>query len=106
MAEKSEENNVLIHLIQVEKDASCLIDEALKDAETKLSQSRSDYNQKYKEKYEAIVTELEERFREKTAELKNEHEKCIQEFKDSLINKNQDKQAFNSLLNKYLYHSN
>lgn len=106
MAEVNNEISVISHLIQVEKAASSLIDDAVKEAEMRLSQARSESNQQFKDKYDKVVATLEEEYNHNIQKLQSEHDEKVQSFKDSLSSQNQDKQAFQSLLNELLFQSN
>ena len=103
MADSSEEINVIAHLLQVEKNASLLIDNALKEAEQKLAQTRSQANLEFKQKYEDCVSNLETEYNQKLNEIQSEHDKLFNDFKDSLQSQPKYNAEFNNLLETLLF---
>lgn len=103
MATNEEEINVINHLLQVEKESALLIDEALQEAEKRLSKARGKFNQEYKEKYDKGVEVLEEKQKKAVEQATLNHDKIIQDFKDGLKNKKQDPAKFNKLLESLLF---
>ncbi|MCQ2592877.1 MAG: hypothetical protein MJ188_08840 [Treponema sp.] len=102
MAELNDEVGVITHLLQVEKDASGLIDEAVKDAEEKLSIVRAQANQEFKEKYNFVIDVLEKEYNQNVEILQNAHAEEIKAFQESLQTRNQNKKAFFNLLDNIL----
>ncbi len=103
MADNNEEINVITHLLQVEKNASLLIDDALKEAEQKLAQARSQANLEYRQKYEECVSSLEKEYNQNLADIQSEHDKRFNDFKDFLQNQPKDSASFNALLESLLF---
>lgn len=103
MAEKNSEIDVINHLIEVEKEASVLIDEAGIEAEKRLSEARAKYNAEYKIKYDSVVETLEKDYQKKLEELNENHIKEIEAYKTSLETKNQNSKEFKELLDKLLF---
>jgi F0F1-type ATP synthase membrane subunit b/b' len=103
MADNNEEINVIAHLLQVEKNASLLIDNALKEAEQKLAQARSQANLEFKQKYEACVGNLENEYNQKLNEIQTEHDKLFDDFKESLQSQPKNNARFNNLLESLLF---
>jgi len=106
MADSKEEINVIAHLLQVEKNASLLIDDALKEAEEKLAKARSQANLSFKEKYEQCVNELENQYNQKLVNIQSEHDKLFEDYKESLENKSKNNADFNRLLESLLFAKN
>lgn len=106
MAENSSELDVINHLLEVEKNASILIDDAMIEADKRIAEARTKYNAEYKEKYDAIVAEKDKTYHEKLDSISANHKKEIEEYKKSLENKNQNTDAFNKVLDDLLFGAN
>ena len=52
MAENNTEIDAINHLLEVEKNASALINDAAQEADRRLSEARSKYNSEYKTRYD------------------------------------------------------
>ncbi len=102
MAENNPELDAINHLIEVEKSASTLIDDAKIEADKRLSQARLQYNSEYKSKYDQLVMQMEADFNSKRDEIESKYKKQIDEYKASIEGKSQDEKAFDSLLEKLL----
>lgn len=102
MAENNPELDAINHLLQVEKDASSLIDDAMIEADKRLSDAHRTYNGQYKSKYDKLVSELEADYKIRHDKIEETYKKEIDEYKASLESKVQDEKAFDSLLDKLL----
>lgn len=103
MAENNAEINVINHLLSVEKDASVLIDNAVKEADEKTSKARNQANLQFQQKYDSCVAEMETEYQEKLQYIKDENSKEIEKFKTDLENKTLNTAAFKDLLDKLLF---
>lgn len=102
MANQNLELDAIKHLLEIEKTASVLIDDAKIEADKRLSEARSKYNTQYKSKYDEIASVLEVDYQKKLEEITTKYKSEINEYKKSLENKPQNEEAFNALLEKYL----
>lgn len=98
----NEELNVINHLLDIEKGAASLINEAMEEADKRIAEARAKYNAEYKEKYDAVLEELKAKYDSDVAEVVQAHKKEIEDFKSSVEGKNQDYSAFSGLLDKLL----
>lgn len=105
MAGKNEELNVISHLLEVEKEASYLVDDALKESEKRLSEARSQLSSKYKKEYESLVKTMDGDFQSKKNDLQKKHDDALAEYKSSVENRNQNTKAFNQLVHKLLFNA-
>ncbi|MCI5607621.1 MAG: hypothetical protein SOZ96_06475 [Treponema sp.] len=103
MADTNPELDAIKYLIKVESKANEMVKDASDEAEKRLAEARTAYNNLYKEKYEEALVVLNEKFAEKIQEIKAAHDKEIEDFKVSLENKSQNTAAFNKLLDKLLF---
>lgn len=102
MADQNLELDAIKHLLEVEKNASALINDAKIEADKRLADARLKYNSEYKTKYDAIASELEAEYQNKLKEITSKYKSEIEEYKKSLEDKTQNDEAFTALLNKYL----
>ena len=102
MAENTE-IDAINHLLEVEKNASMLINDAAQEAERRLSQARSKYNSEYKARYDQIATQLESEYQNNHNIVAEKYQKEIDDYKESLEAKAQNSEAFTSLLDKLIF---
>lgn len=98
MAETTGEMDIIKHLLEIEKTASEMIDEAQIEADRRLSEARAKYNAEYKEKYDVVIADLEKEYNKSVKDLENQHTEIINQYKESLESKEKNIDAFNSLL--------
>lgn len=100
---ENSEIDITNHLLEVEKNASQLINNALKTADEKKSAAMAQFNSDFKIKYEKMVVEQKSEYEAKIQQLKTEHENEFSDFKKSVESKRVDKASFNLLLEKLLF---
>ena len=98
-----EDINVISHLLSVEKNASVLIDNAVREAESRTAQARNQANSQFKAEYDVCVAKLEADYEETVQRKKSEHEQALEQFKSDLENRTRNYEAFNSLFENLLY---
>lgn len=103
MAEKNEQIDAIYHLLGIEKKASLLIEETLKDSEEQIGKSHSEYNLLYKEKYGKIIENLQKKYEEDLCTKKLEYESELKSYQSEMENKNQHEEDFYKLLDKLLF---
>jgi len=101
--EKSTELDIINHLLSIEKDASSLINDAQIEAEKRVSDAKVKYNSEYKEKYEAIVKDLESDFQTEMEQIKAAHDKEIKDYENELESCEKNATNFNQVLDKLLF---
>ncbi len=102
MAENNPELDAIKHLIEVEKTASSLINDAKTEADKRLSEAHLKYNSQYKEKYDQLVAHLDDEFKKSHDQIEAKYKKELDDYKASIEAKSQDKKSFESLLEKLL----
>ncbi|MBP5602543.1 MAG: hypothetical protein J6X78_07420 [Treponema sp.] len=100
-----EEINVINHLLSVEKNASVLIDNAIREADSRTAQARNQANSQFKTEYDKCVSQMEVDYENTIQSRKAEHEAELEQFKSDLENRTRDYEAFNSLLDNLLKQS-
>ncbi len=101
MAEQ--DGNIISHLLDVERGASELIDEAEKEASKRIASARAQADGEYRKQFEVLVTELEAESAKKTAALSASHDADLQQYKDSLEKTERNTAAFTKLLDSLLF---
>ena len=103
MAENTVEIDAINHLLEVEKNASALINDAAQEADRRLSEARAKYNAEYKTRYEEITARLEAEYQDNHNKTAEKYQKEIDSFKESLAAKPQNYEAFSSLLDSLMF---
>ncbi|MCR4580273.1 MAG: hypothetical protein K5681_08000 [Treponema sp.] len=103
MSDVNQEFAAIQHLLEIEKQASYLIDTAKVDAEEELSKAHAEYNADFKEKVESLNKEMAEDFQKKHNQIQKKYEDEVNEYKAAFSARPQNKEAFFSLLEKLLF---
>ncbi|SEQ89003.1 (H+)-ATPase G subunit [Treponema bryantii] len=103
MAENNTEIDAINHLLEVEKNASMLINDAAMEAERRLSQARAKYNSEYKARYDEVASKLESEYQNNHKQIEDKYNKDIETYKESFAAKPQNSEAFSSLLDKLIF---
>lgn len=103
MAEKNSELDAIKHLLEIEKDAAVLIDDAKIEADKRLTDAKGQYNAQYKEQYDKIVSELDSKYHSSMDDISDKYNKEINAYKTQLEEQKQNDSAFSSLLDKLLF---
>ncbi len=97
-----EEINVISHLLSVEKNASVLIDNAVREADSRTTQARNQANSQFKSEYDKCLSQMEADYENTIQRRKAEHEEELDQFKLDLESRTRDYNAFNKLLDNLL----
>lgn len=103
MAEINPELDAINHLLEVEKNASALINDAQIEADKRIQEARAKYNTEYKTKYDSIAASMESDYQKAHQEIEAKYKKEIEDYKVSLENKPQNQKAFTDLLEKIIF---
>jgi len=99
----SEEQNVIGHLLDVEKDAEMLVFEAQSEASKRITAARVEADAEYKKQYSDLSQKLEAEYQKKINELTLEHDKVLEKYKTDVQNAEKDVSSFNSFLESVLF---
>ncbi len=99
----NEEVSIIAHLLEVEKEASQIIAAANIKGDKKIAEAKMAADSEFKSLYAEKSEELQKDFENKKQAVFSSHEKIISEYKASVESKNQNKEAFNNLLEKTLF---
>ena len=103
MAENTMEIDAINHLLEVEKNASALINDAAQEVDRRLSQARAKYNSDYKARYDELASTLEAEYQDAHQKIAEKYQNEIETYKQSLEAKAQNTEAFSSLLDKLIF---
>ena len=103
MAENTMEIDAINHLLEVEKNASALINDAAEEVDRRLSEARAKYNSEYKARYDETAASLEAEYQTNHNSIAEKYQNEIETYKQSLEAKAQNTEAFSSLLDKLIF---
>lgn len=103
MSDTNTEIDAINHLLEVEKNASALINDAAQEADRRLSEARAKYNSEYKARYDEAAARLEAEYQDNHNKTAEKYQKEIDSYKESLAAKPQNSEAFSSLLDRLLF---
>lgn len=103
MSEKIDELELINHLLEVEKNASILVEEAKKEADAKKTEATAIFNKEYKSKYDSAMAEKKAEYESKINQINENHQKELQGFKEQLESKPVNKAAFTKLLDSLFF---
>lgn len=106
MTENNPESEIINHLLEVEKNASVLIDDALKEAENNKAKAVSEFNRVYKEKFDKLIAKKSMYYDNLISETKENHQKELDEYKKNLSSKSLNIDAFNKKVESLLFSNN
>lgn len=96
------EVNVISHLLEVESQASALIEDAQIESNKRIMQAKTKADEIYYSKYRDSIQTLESEYNQKIKSYEAEHNAEIESYKNKILNSVKDVDAFNALLNKTL----
>lgn len=103
MTTDNSEIDAINHLIEIEKNASILVNDALAESDKRLAAARAKFSAEYGEKFEKITEELESDYQKKLEAIVKKYEQDLEAYRASLKSKNQNKKEFFELLEKLLF---
>lgn len=99
------EVDIISHLLDVESQASRLIDEAQIEGNKRISQAKVKADELFSEKYHQMINEFEASFSERTKAFDAEHNQDFESYKQKLLQSEKDTEAFNAFVNKTLFNA-
>jgi vacuolar-type H+-ATPase subunit H len=97
-----DDQDVLRHLLEIEAQASALVDDAQAEADRRIKECEEQNRARYEESYKKVIEELEIDYKTKTAEVKSAYQKELDGYRASLESIKVDEAAFNSLAANFL----
>ena len=102
MITENPELDAINHLLEIEKNASILVNEAHVEADKRISLARAQFSAKSKDNLEKISEELEIEYQNKIDSISKKYADEFNEYKLSLEKKVLNKKDFSELLEKLL----
>ncbi len=102
MITENPELDAINHLLEIEKKASVLVNDAHTESDKRIVQARTEYNNQYKERIEKITAQMEADYQNSLESISKKYENELEDFKSSLEKKEQHKKDFSVLLEKLL----
>ncbi|MBQ9538533.1 MAG: hypothetical protein IJU95_04625 [Treponema sp.] len=104
MEENIEDNiDITRHLLEVENEAAQMVAEAEKEADSIIAAARAEADGEFKKRYTDFVKSLESKEEESRKAFLADHDRQMDEYRQSLSSSEKDQSAFNGLLEKLLY---
>ena len=98
-----DDHEVLQHLLNLEAEAAALVNDAQAEADRRISEGEKLNRSRYDGIYAKEAAALEARFALDLAVFKENYEKQLEEYRESLITQPRDAAAFSSLAEKFLF---
>lgn len=105
MTTENPELDEINRLLEVEKQASALIENAMTESDKIISDAHAKFNEQFKSQTEKLTEKLTQEYNDKLEEIKLNHQKEIEAFKLALEKKEINQSNFDSLLTKLLTES-
>lgn len=102
MATENPELDEINRLLEVEKQASALIENAMTESDKIISDAHAKFNEQFKSQTEKLTQKLTQDYNEKLEEIKLNHQKEIEAFKLALEEKETNQANFDALLTNLL----
>ena len=99
----NEEIDIINHLLSVEKNAAVLIDNAVREADSRTSKARNEAAAAYKTQYDECVAAMDKDYQKTVEQVKQKHQQDFEQFKSELNNQKNNYEAFNSLMDELLF---
>ena len=103
MSEVNSEIEIINHLLEVEKNASILLDDARKEAERRVLEAKNKANEEFQKEYEKTLAKAEADYNLEMKKIDEKHEQIIAEYKESLCKKSVDKDNFFNYVDSLLF---
>ena len=98
-----DESRIIRHLLEVEGEASAIINSAREEADSVIAKARAAEDEKFKSEYTALRKQLSEKEAEQKKVLLEKHEAELESYRQNLRNAVQDKKAFSACLDTVLF---
>lgn len=96
------EASVIDHLIEVERHASALLQEAHEEADKRISKARAQADEAFHSQYESIVAAEEKAYDERSGGLAIAYQTAVDDYKADILASAKDTAAFASFCDKVL----
>ncbi|HRS03592.1 MAG: hypothetical protein ACOZCE_09550 [Spirochaetota bacterium] len=98
-----DEQDVLQHLLDIENQASYLVQEAQKEADRRIAEQEKISRETYEKSYKAKSQEFEQQYQNTVAQAKKNYADLLQTYKQEIEGQPVQYQAFNDLMHQLLF---
>lgn len=99
----NDEVSIIAHLLEIEKQASQIIAAANFKGDKKISEAKITSENEFKSLYAEKAKALQADYENQKSRILEAHNKIIDEYKQSVESRTQNKESFNSLLTSLLF---
>ena len=99
------EMDVITQLIDMEKEATRVLQLARSEAENKINEARAIADAEYKAAYDAIIDELENQFKKDVKDITEKHDVIFDHYQEDVVHVKKDKKAFELFVDSILFKS-
>jgi vacuolar-type H+-ATPase subunit H len=98
-----EDQDVLRHLLEIEAQASSLVDDAQAEADRRLKESEEQNRTRYDEEYRSLVEKLEAGYKQRLGAVRAEYTESLENYRASLDSMPRNAPGFNILAHKLMF---
>lgn len=97
------ETDIIGHLLDVEHSAAEVLLDAQVEADRRISEAKAAADCEYKNQYEQLVQDLEQKYVSETSNIEDSHQQAMDTYRKDLSHAETDTAAFDDLMNKFLF---
>lgn len=97
------EIDVITQLIDMEKEATRVLQLTQSEAENKINEARTIADTEYKNAYDAIMNELENQFKKDVKDITQKHDVIFDHYQDDVVHVKKDTKAFELFVDSILF---
>jgi vacuolar-type H+-ATPase subunit H len=98
-----DDSDVLQHLLEIETQASALVDDAQAEADRRIKLAEEHSRSSYDKQYQNLSKKLEEEYRKQEAAIKAEYQNSLEEYRRSLDAMTMNGAGFSALASSLLF---
>ncbi|MCL2759550.1 MAG: hypothetical protein FWD22_05000 [Treponema sp.] len=95
-------NTTLEHLLEVEAEASAMVENAQKEADKRIRENEEKNRKAYEDRLKIELQKCELTLKEEKEKIKELYQKTLDEYRREIFGIKPDEQGFSALLNEYL----
>ena len=99
------ETNVISHLLEIEDEATSIIDAAQIESNERVLSSKAIADELFHSKYAEIVQKFEGEYTETINNYSKSHDEEFESYKNYILQSKKDVESFNAFMNKVLFSS-
>jgi vacuolar-type H+-ATPase subunit H len=97
-----EDTGVLQHLLEIESQASVLVDDAQAEADKRIKAAEEQNRLHYDKQYQELVQKLEAEYLEQVQAVRAEYRQSLEEYRKTIDDMPLDRAAFSALARQFL----